>query len=424
MNGNRELRNRRHALDARGIIMDPNSIYCGDCLEVMKDFPDESIDLIYLDPPFFSNKHYEVIWGDGSEIRSFEDRWKGGKENYLNWMKIRIQECHRLLKQTGSLYLHCDWHASHHLKIEMDAIFGTKNFRNDIVWHYYNKLQGNIKNFPRNHDNILYYTKSDIFTFNDILEKRDKPVKMSKRIWIKDKEKIKGGYLGTDRDDDGKPLYIMREDRRIDNVWRISMIIPSSKERMGWPTQKPEALLERIIKASSNEGELVLDPFCGCGTTISVAEKLNRKWIGIDVSPVGCTTMKKRFSNSNLRKPPHIYNLPKDEEQLRKLQPHEFQNWICNKLGGRVNRKMSGDMGIDGWDKDNNPIQVKQSDRVSRNIIDNFETAIRRAKNNKGTVVAFSFSKSAYEEIARAKNHDDIDIQLITVSEILRRRKS
>ena len=145
-----------------------NTLYYGDNLGILREFiPDESVDLIYLDPPFFSNKHYEVIWNDGAEIRAFEDRWKGGVYHYVEWMTERLEQCYRILKETGTIYLHCDWHASHYLKVAMDKIFGENNFQNEIVWHY---RTGNIaeKIFARRHDTIFRYSKTNKWTFNPI----------------------------------------------------------------------------------------------------------------------------------------------------------------------------------------------------------------------------------------------------------------
>jgi DNA modification methylase len=146
----------------------PNTIYCGDCKEVLRKFPENSVDLIYADPPFFSNKNYEVIWEDGYEIRAFEDRWMGGINHYISWMEERLVECHRVLKETGSLYLHCDWHASHYLKwlLDQSNLFGYNNFRNEIVWER-SHSRSTIRNvYRRAHDVLLFYTKSSDYTFN------------------------------------------------------------------------------------------------------------------------------------------------------------------------------------------------------------------------------------------------------------------
>ncbi|MBS3134202.1 site-specific DNA-methyltransferase [Candidatus Woesearchaeota archaeon] len=142
------------------LLLNTNIIYCGDCLTILKGFPDECIDLIYLDPPFFSNRHYEVIWGNHAELRAFGDRWQGSINHYTGWMGERLEQCKRVLKKEGSIYLHCDYHASHYLKIKMDKIFDESNFRNEIVWHY-KKWSAGWQQFQRNHDIILFYSKTD-----------------------------------------------------------------------------------------------------------------------------------------------------------------------------------------------------------------------------------------------------------------------
>ena len=386
-------------------MFEPNTIYCGDCKEVLKKFPDECVDLIYMDPPFFSNKKYEVIWEDGYEVRAFEDRWKGGIEHYVGWMEERIRECHRVLKKTGSIYLHCDWHASHYLKVMMDRVFGYRNFQNEIIWCY-TGLSQRKSSWVRKHDNILFYTKGKNWTFN--YDEVRVPVSEArlKRIKYSDKQ-FKSGKAATN------PKGKIPED-----WWIIPIIGSTSKERLGYPTQKPEKLLERIIKASSNPGDIVLDPMCGCGTAVAVAHKLGRQWIGIDVSPTACRLMTDRLRNLGVSIGENdIVGLPRTIEELRSMQPFEFQNWVCQKLGGRVSTRKSGDMGIDGWTFDGKPIQVKQSERVGRNVVDNFETALRRVGKDKGVIIAFSFSKGAYEEVARAKMHDELEIELKEVGE-------
>jgi hypothetical protein len=191
-----------------------------------------------------------------------------------------------------------------------------------------------------------------------------------------------------------------------DDVWIMQPIMPSSKERFGYPTQKPEKLLERIIKTSSIEGDLVFDPFCGCGTTLAIAHKSKRDWLGIDVSPTACKLMKRRLAKIGAVGI-EIIGMPLNNEELKALKPFEFQNWIIGSLGGTISDKKSADMGIDGYTfMTRDPIQVKQSENVGRNVVDNFETAIRRVKKNKGVIVAFSFTRGAYEEVARANKKD------------------
>jgi len=392
-----------------------NVIYCGDNLIWLKQFPDKCIDLIYLDPPFFSNKNYEVIFNDGEEIRSFEDRWRGGINHYIEWMKERVFELHRVLKDTGSFYLHCDWHASHYLKVMCDDIFGINNFKNEIIWHY-SRWSAAAKFFQRMHDIIFWYSKTGKYIFN-------KPMQpYAEEKWIEDTVRgVVDGKLVRLKDKHGK--YIKREKENIGvlmhDVWNdINFIPPTGKERLGYPTQKPEVLLERIIKASSNKNDLVLDPFCGCGTTIAVAQQLQRKWIGIDVSPAACKLMKLRVEKNSARDV-EIIGLPLNVEELKALPPFEFQNWCVGALGGTVNSKKVGDMGIDGFTFMNRyPIQVKQSENIGRNTIDNFETALRRVNQDMGYIIAFSFGKGSYEEVARAKQQG-LHIELLTVDRLL-----
>lgn len=420
-------------------------ICCGENKRILTEyFPDECIDLIYLDPPFFSNRHYEILWGNGAESRVYEDRWKGGIEHYVGWMIERLRELHRVLKDTGSIYLHCDWHAAHYLKIEMDRIFGEKNFQNDIVWCYKTR-EFSKKHWNRKHDDILYYVK-DIkskFTFNwdaDGVIESYSPQTI-KKYKYKDE---KGCYRLVGRGIKGSPIQsakdvspewekthpelvkrnYLKKGYAPSDYWYIDIINQASKERLGYPTQKPEALLEKIIKTSSNKGDLVLDPFVGGGTTLVVAEKLKRRWTGIDVSPIAMDKIKENFARYSI----HDYKIigaPANIEDLRSYTPEEFQYWVINAVYGNPSRKMTSDYGVDGYTYfDQNPIQVKQSDGVGRNTVDNFETAIRRLKKNKGEIYAFSFTKGAYGEVARAKREEKLEIKLITIAQLLKKTQN
>ena len=209
----------------------------------------------------------------------------------------------------------------------------------------------------------------------------------------------------------------------IQNLWDdIPPVSSQSTERMGYPTQKPVALLERIIKTTTDEGSIVLDPFCGCGTTLVAAQRLNRRWVGIDVSPTACKLMKKRLQ-AEFKVNVQLIKGEVDLKYLQKLLPHDFANWvIVDKFLGKVSVRKSGDMGIDGFTPEilgGFPIQVKQSESIGRNVVDNFETAIHRINKKKGYIVAYSFVKGAYEEVARAKNQNNIDIILRTVQELI-----
>ena len=417
-----------------------NSIICGDCQDKMRQhIPSESIDLVYLDPPFFSGKNYEVIWKDGAEVRSFEDtefytlKCECGKlfpenhlycafcgagknaakevrsndmEAYLQWLRPKLEECYRVLKQTGTIYVHLDWHAVHYVKVIMDEIFGMNNFQNEIIWHYF--MGGKAKKFfARKHDNILSYTKGRIHTFN--------PMKHTRRLDFKPSLKNTAKDADTGKDEFGYYSVVT-----MDDVWDIKSVFNMSNEYEGYPTQKPEALLERIIKASSNPGDIILDPFSGCATCISVAEKLKRRWIGIDVSPTSC-----RLMTNRLRKQGYsigvsdIIDMPQTEDELRSLPPFEFQNWVVQQLGGRQFQKKTGDDGIDGWTFEGDPIQVKQSEKVGVNVVKMLTHDTLNVDKKKGIIVSFSYSKGAYAEVGRAKTKFGIDIELKTVAEMI-----
>jgi len=396
-----------------------NKLYCGDNLEILTTIDADSIDLIYIDPPFFSNRNYEIIWGDEAEVRSFEDRWEGGINVYIDWMKERIMELYRVLKPTGSMYLHCDWHAGHYLKVMMDEIFGYNNFRNEIIWHY-QRWPAKQKNFQRMHDVILFYSKNyGQNNFNIILESLSKG---TLKRWRGKKSKVE--YEGdvrlvtqmTDENSLGRPM---------DDVWDIPVINSQAKERLGYPTQKPESLLEKIINSSSNEGDIILDAFCGCGTALAVSQILKRKWIGIDISPSAISLIKRRLNKIGVSETDiDIIGMPTSVEDLKKFKPYEFQYWVINEMHATPSPRKSGDMGIDGFSFiEHIPIQVKQSEHIGRNVVDNFETALKRYYKHKikdiaGYIVAFSFGKGVYEEVARAKK-DGFIITLIPVQDIL-----
>ncbi len=389
--------------------LETNVLYCDNNLDRLSQFPDESVDLVYLDPPFFSNKTYEVIWGDEAEVRSFEDRWEGGINHYIEWMAHRVRELHRVLKPTGSLYLHCDWHASHHLRVMLDDIFGASQFRNEIIWHY-RRWTGEARSFLKMHDTIFFYSKSNDYNFN----------RQFTEYTEASKERKKNHHTRIKGDD----VYVTSVDERgvgENDVWQISLLNSQARERLGYPTQKPEALLERIVAASSNPGDVVLDPFAGCGTTQVVAERMKRQWIGMDISPTAVTLMRRRLIKAtNGAVDMSVVGMPISAEDLRTLKPFEFQNWVIQRVNGTHSARKTNDMGIDGfWFLTHDPIQVKQSDRIGRNVIDNFETAIERAKHDTGYVVGFSFTRGAREEVARARREKELNITLIEVKDLI-----
>jgi DNA modification methylase len=443
-------------------FLETSVLHCGDNLDVLAEMPDECIDLIYLDPPFFSNRNYEVIWGDEEEVRSFDDRWEGGIQVYTDWMAQRIAQLHRVLKGTGTMYLHCDPTASHYLKTRTDTIFGGRRFLNEIAWKRFSS-KNDPNRFGRTHDLILVYTKSPRYTWNvqygpfedDYVDANYRYVEKDtgRRYRLSDLTANKPGgdtdyewhgakpykgrhwaYSRAKMDQfevegrivfrrTGMPVYKRYLDEMpgvpLQDVWTDIKLAAGSRERVGYPTQKPEALLERILTASSNKGEVVLDPFCGCGTTVVVAERLKRDWIGIDVSPTAVGVMKHRLDKMGARGV-KTEGLPVTIEDLKQLKPFGFQNWIIQRISGTHSPRKSGDMGIDGYSfMEQLPVQVKQSERVGRVIVDSFQTAVERSGKHKGYIIGFSFTRGAKEEAARAKVARGIEIILVEVERLL-----
>jgi len=438
----------------------------------MKKMESESIDLIYLAPPFFSNRNYEVIWGDEGEVRSFQDRWSGGIDYYIKWLYERVEQMHRLLKPTGSIYLHCDWHADAYIRVYiLDKIFGMKNFRNHIMWQKIRTTKGNSKKFGNVHDTIYYYSKSDSRTFqNQIKDYDEKYIKSHYKIdketgklytdvsllqqgkgvarkfgdkllepppgkcWIWTQERIdvamKDGliiFTSSGRPRKKQFLENMKGDI-VDDMWEdIIPINSQAKERIGYPTQKPLALLERIIKASSNEDDIVLDPFMGGGTTMVMASRLGRRFIGIDQSVAAVDVTSNRlkgdlYGEHNIEK--HYWA----EEDLKAMPHFEFEKWIIEKFGGVPNTKQTGDGGIDGY-KDGVPIQVKRwKSKVGRVEVQKFSGACQanrlykdriKSKLPVGYFISFDYAKEAIAELTRLERDNEIIIEKVLVSEIV-----
>lgn len=446
--------------------MDKNHLYYGDNLEVLRrSIPSESVDLVYLDPPFNSARNYNVIFsrsGGGTkhqadasaQIEAFEDTWtwthvtdqqyeeyvNGGLppkvadalsamrtllgENdataYLVNMAPRLVELHRVLRSTGSLYLHCDPTMSHYLKMLLDAVFDPRNFKSEIIWKR-TKAHNSAKRFGPVHDVILFYTKSSAYTWNRTLQAYDESYTSGKFKWRDERGEYQDVSLtgpGTRTGDSGKPwrdidptkagrhwqppsmLYEYYEELTGKNIAHLSMqerleaadeaglihwpaksdgtprfkqylhisqgvpvqdvindidaLNSQAAERLGYPTQKPLALLERIINASSNPGDVVLDPFCGCGTTVDSAQKLGRKWVGIDITYIAIDLIEKRLLNTYGKDIEGTYvvsGIPHDKGAayaLFKKNPFDFERWAVAMVGAQPNAKQVGDKGIDG----------------------------------------------------------------------------
>ena len=413
---------------------------------------DESVDLIYLDPPFNSNRAYNIIYEDDIQAQAFDDTWiwtpecdriltedgpgmdmlramVGGMGKihmaaYLVMMTPRLAHLHRVLKPTGSIYLHCDPTASHYLKVIMDSIFETKNFRNEIVWQRQRGAKSDAKQYGRNTDRLLFYGTSEKYTFVPPRQEKHNPKTI--KDWYKKSDKY-GKYVSrpltaagtTSRGDSGKSWRGIRptghwtvpeilqkryEDRfkkkltgtvrerldvladakmidfssngkpswrrylheatlpRIHDIWNDDNVRPisrKSKEKLGYPTQKPIALLERILRASSNPGDIILDPFCGCGTTVHAAENLNRNWIGIDITYSAIAAIQERFKRArqDIWNEISIENRPTTMQQVedrflngkQSLSARkEFEKFCVTTIGGLPNETMGADGGIDG----------------------------------------------------------------------------
>lgn len=305
------------SLEKRGVNEKHNLMMHGECLSTCAYLKEQGVevDLVYIDPPFASGADYaKKIYIrrnplvqkamkeaeqnlDNEEMKEFEEKMYGDiwdKERYLNWMYENLMAIKSVMSENASIYVHLDYHIGHYVKILMDEIFGEENFRNEIVWHYYNKMQGNVNRFASNHDSIYFYSKSDKYEFTPIKEKRDQTAKQIKRVWNKETQRLVNA-----KDDNGRIIYIETDEKSIDDVWRMSMLQPADKEEpLDYATQKPEALLERIIKASSNKGMLVADFFGGSGVTAAVAHKLNRRFIHGDVNINSLQTARDRLVNA------------------------------------------------------------------------------------------------------------------------------
>ena len=440
-------------------MVETNALYYGDNLRILREYiPDESVDLIYLDPPFNSKATYNILYkeptGERSQaqITAFEDTWHWTIETerafqeivetapsnvvnlitalrdaihtndmlaYLTMMCIRLLELKRVLKDTGSIYLHCDPTASHYLKLVMDAVFGGQNFRNEIVWCY---AGGGIpkKDFPRKHDIIFRYTRTDSYFFNP--EYRP----YSEGTIQRGRTTVKGKYAEKGLRPEGTPI----------NDWWIDVNpihSPTDAEKMGYPTQKPEALLERIIKASSNEGDTVLDPFCGCGTAVAVAQRLNRKWIGIDITHLAIALMKHRLKDTPFK----VIGEPADlsgAKELASQSRYQFQWWALSLINARPygDKKKGADTGIDGYyyfydsGKPKKSIVSVKSGKVGVKDVRELIHVVEREKASMGFFITLEQPTKPMKDEA-AKKGDYVDgfnnkyqmIQILTIEEIL-----
>ena len=491
------------------------TLYFGDNLSVMRDYlKDETVDLIYLDPPFNSNANYNVLFKSPLEpataqVRAFEDTWRWGNEAqaafeevegkspntfrlllalktflgssdvmaYLAMMAIRLVEMQRILKSTGTLYLHCDTTASHYLKVLLDGIFGADRFQNEIIWQRTTPKGHAFTRFPSTHDVILSYKKGASATWNTLFvphrqeyveshyrniepetgrrymldnclnPNRNRPNLTYKwngieRVWRWTQDKMQqlhdGGRLVYTKS--GMPRYKRYLDEMqgtpVTSVWTdIAPVNSQAAERIGYPTQKPMSLLQRIVSASSNAGDTILDPFCGCGTAIHAAGALKRNWIGIDVTYVAIKVIQDRLKQHLPNEVYKIRGIPRDEDSVRKLaeqNPHEFQNWAVSVLGGHPKGR-GADRGIDGeitFKKGSEEygraiVSVKGGKNISPSMMRELVGTVNREKADLGVFVCLGpATKEMQIEAANAGRAElpggkKPKIQIVTASDLL-----
>lgn len=487
--------------------MADNVLYYGDNLDILRRYiDDESVDLIYLDPPFNKKATYNVLFAEkngsdsAAQIKAFEDTWHWDEASaeaffevveaggpvadamrafrillghndmlaYLAMMAPRLVELHRVLKPTGSIYLHCDPTASHYLKVLMDAIFGPANYRNEIVWNrtpFKGSSKARARQLPKSHDIVLFYSSSERWTWNPPTQPYSE--KYRKRFKWKDD---RGYYRKTLLKTYSKETFerLKREDRliepakpgamysykqylaessgrrRIDDSWTdINMINPVAKERLGYPTQKPEALLQRIIEATSNEGDMVLDPFCGCGTTLIAAQRLKRRWVGIDITHLAVTLMKHRLQDTFGEEVSYEVigeptTLP-DAKVLAEQDRFQFEVWALGLLGARpTSQKRGADKGIDGRlyfhdepkGKTKQIIMSVKSGHILPSYVRDLRGVVEREKAQIGVLITLGEPTRAMKSEAASAGFYDSPwgtkhpiIQILTVEELLNGKK-
>ena len=408
--------------------LEPNRLFWGDNLHVMRQLPSESIDLIYIDPPFFSGRQYNVIFGDQNELRSFSDIWEGGMPGYLIWLNARLYEMKRLLKKTGSIYVHCDHHASHYIKVEMDKIFGCTSFLNNIAWCY--KSAGKSKNrFPVKHDDILLYAKDSNGCYFDPDSIRIERVFPNNKIIIENGKK----YV-VFKKFNREYKYDYDAGAMVEDWWvDITNIGPHNKtERIGYPTQKPEELLERILKASSREGATVADFFSGGGTTPAVAQRLGRRWIACDQSRVAVAITVDRLTRQVEEQTGALFAVPDltvehwgvyETRRLADMPPEQFRAFVLRCFGAVEEEKPAGIHGMKGaipvWVGGPNP-----REGVTAQDVQTFANAIRRTLRYQqdnlrdGIMLAWAFRPDAAEAAERLRRLEQTDLNFIRLDQI------
>ena len=417
----------------------PNRLFWGDNLHVMRQLPNESIDLIYIDPPFFSGRQYNVIFGDKNELRSFSDIWEGGMPGYLIWLNARLYEMKRLLKKTGNIYIHCDWHASHYIKVEMDKIWGYVNFLNEIIWHYGSGGRS-TKFYPRKHDVLLWYARNISQKFFS----KDAVGIPRNRCAHCDNELSKWNNLKKNTDESGRIYRTIRSSGKVYRYYDDEATIPpdtwlginhlqqKDPERIGYPTQKPEKLLERVIASCSPEGGVVADFFCGGGTTPAVAQRLGRRWIACDQSRVAVAITADRLTRQVEERTGKLFAVPDftmehwgvyEAERLSEVPPEQFRGFVLRCFGARDEEQEEGIHGYKGAI----PVWVGESDQssaITASEVQAFANAIRKTLRYKqdnlreGFMLAWAFRPDAVEAAERLRRMEQTDLNFIRLDTI------
>ena len=454
-----------------------NKLYYGDNLEILRnDIADNSVDLIYLDPPFNSKADYNMLFKEENgtksvaQVKAFSDFWHWDRKAqdtydelinnpkypeklkkliiaydtflghndlfaYLVMLTIRLVEMRRVLKDTGTLYLHCDPTASHYIKLVMDNVFGHSCYLNEIIWSYRTGGAGK-RWFSRKHDIIFYYSKSNKYNFYPLKER----VYYEKSFFTQNIDE-KGRYYADVllRDVFDGVINLVNEKQKKVECISVKPVINLSKERLGYPTQKPVGLLEVLIRAATNEGDLVLDPFCGCGTALDAAEKLHRRWIGMDITHVAVGVIKNRIIETYPDAKFGIIGEPTDLEGAKELANQDrfqFQAWALSLMGATPSDKMSGDHGIDGTLRNTymgknyyGIIQVK-SGKVSPRDIRDLKGTINTQKADYGIFITLENpSKDMITEAVSSGNlkcdwgEEIPKVQILTIEELLNNKK-
>ncbi len=423
--------------------LEPNRLFWGDNLHVMRQLPSESIDLIYIDPPFFSGKQYNVIFGDQNELRSFSDIWEAGMPGYLIWLNARLYEMKRLLKKTGSIYVHLDWHAAHYVKQEMDKLFGSggvtgneAGFRRELIWSTTDTsgFKSQAKNWARSHDTILFYTKSTNFTFKKLYWEHNPDY--LKRFKKQDEN---GRWYRDDRPGGRRQYLDETKGKLVGDVWddiESFQQASTNPEYIGYPTQKREMLVQRIIEASSNVGDVVADFFCGGGTTPAVAQRLGRRWIACDQSRVAIAITADRVAKLSeqlsLEQASKSFVMPDftvehwgiyEAKRLSETPPDQFRQFVLRAYGAVPDNSEAGIHGHKGAI----PVWVgepSQKSQVTAQDVVNFANAVRKTPRYQqdnlrdGIMLAWAFRPDAVQAAQQLREQEATDLNFIRLDMI------